>query len=68
MEEDLIRKALQLCMEYFEREISDDPTMVDSDFGDAYLAVKAAQQSVQRTATTVIHPDEELPSAWHMSK
>ena len=34
--------ALKLCKEHFEREIGDDPTMADSDFGEAYRATLAA--------------------------
>lgn len=35
------QKALRLCLEHFEREIADDQTMIDSDFGEAYKAVIA---------------------------
>lgn len=38
VENERLRKALRLCLEYFDREISDDITMVDSDFGNAYRA------------------------------
>ena len=34
--------ALKLCKEHFEREIGDDHTMADSDFGGAYRSALAA--------------------------
>jgi hypothetical protein len=37
-----LHNAAAMALAHFEREISDDPTMAQSDFGDAYRACKAA--------------------------
>lgn len=36
------RAALRLCLEHFERELADDPALIESDFAEAYRATVAA--------------------------
>jgi hypothetical protein len=49
--------ALRECVAYFERELADDPTLIESDFAVAYKAARAAlaQEKHPQSAPTPGH-------------
>lgn len=59
--------ALRECKEYFERELADDHTLIDSDFGVAYGLTETALKELEELAVKSASENPCEPVAWWLT-